>query len=251
MKILKLERPLVALDVETTGLRSEHDKVVQIGIVIVEPGGNTKEWSTLVNPNMPIPADITDIHGITDEMVANEPPFRVIAPGLKKILQNSDICGYNVDFDLKFLTAEFQRIQETLIPGKVIDSYKIFKLKEPRKLTNAVKFFLNETLPDAHQALADAWASLRVLEAQLERYSDLPRTVEELSKVTNKRYNSEYNSKFVWRGDKYVVNFGKHKDKPIQDVPQDYFDWMLSGGFSKEVKQIVSDALHGKYPTKK
>lgn len=243
MMLLKLERSLAAIDVETTGLNVKHDRIVEIGIMRLKPDGQTKEWSTLVNPGVPIPEEISKIHGITNEMVANELPFDGIATGLRNGLQDCDLTGYNVNFDVKFLVAEFKRIHMKFEPGKLVDSFKIFKEKEPKNLTAAVKFYLNETLPDAHRALPDARVALRVLEAQLEKYPDLPRDVNGLAQ-------EKADGKFIWQGNEMIINFGKHSGKSLSKVPRDYFEWMKSVGFPGEIDKIVRDALEGRFPKK-
>jgi len=241
--LLKLKRSLVALDVETTGLNSTRDRIVEIGIIKVKPDGQTKEWTTLINPGIQIPEEVIRIHGITNEMVKNELPFDGVATGLNNLLRDCDICGYNVDFDVRFLTAEFARARIHYKVGKLIDSLKIFQKREPKNLTAAVKFYLNETLPGAHRALPDAKATLRILEAQLEKYPDLPRSVDELVREKS-------NDKFVWQGNEMIMNFGKYEGTFLREVPQDYFKWMLTGGFNDKVKQFVSEILKGKYPKK-
>lgn len=244
--ILELRRPIVSLDVETTGLNPKYDRVIQIGIIKIHPDGREKEWSTLVNPGTPIPSEACQIHGITDEMIASELPFAGIGVGLNNALKGCDLCGYNIKFDVDFLIAEFKRISIDFQPGMLIDSYKIFAKKEPKNLAAAVKFYLNEEISDGHQALPDARAALRILEAQLEKYLDLPRNINGLDQFCF----GKSNEKFIWKGDRFMINFGKHKGVLLQDVPRDYLEWMMTGRFTDEVKHIVKEALQGRFPKK-
>ena len=253
--MLELKRPIVALDLETTGTNPKYDRVVQIGAVKVYPDGREKEWETFVNPERDIPPEVTKVHGITNEMVTAEGvlPFSAIGPKLELALADCDLCGYNISFDIRFLKSEFARLHRTFQHGKVVDGFKIFQRKEQRNLKAAVKFFLDEDLDGAHTALVDARASLRVVMAQLERYSDLPRTVEGLNYLFFEKVDEGYldnAKKLKWRNNKVCLNFGKHKDTPLDQVPKEYLKWMMSGDFSGQVKKILDQALQGQYPRK-
>jgi DNA polymerase-3 subunit epsilon len=251
--VIQLFRPLVALDLETTGTNSNIDRIVQIGIVKVKPDGKRTEWETLVNPEIPIPPEVVKVHGITDAMVAGELPFSSIGPMLAKGIQDCDLCGYNIAYDIRFLKAEFKRCHYNWEPNKVIDSYKIFQTKEKRDLSAAVKFFLGKELEDAHTALADARASLEVFEAQLERYEDLPRTINEIHYLLWEKVEKGYldnEKKLKWHGSKAVLTFGKHSGKSLQDLPKDYMTWIVSNNFPEPFKKIINDALQGKFPEK-
>ena len=252
--MIELNAPLVVVDVETTGTNPETDRIVQIGIIKLYPDGKKTEWETLVNPEMPIPPEIGLIHGITNETVRDAPKFSEIAHNIVSGMKMCDYCGYNVKFDLKFLEAEIQRAGiKFTFNGRILDGLRIFQTKERRDLTAAVKFYLKEDLSGAHNALTDARATLRVVEAQLEHYPDLPRTMEELhvlffETVTGDNYDPD--GKFIWRNSECCINFGKHKGKPLRDLPIDYIQWMLKGDFSQQVKILLAEAAGGKFPTR-
>lgn len=252
--MIELTRPLVALDLETTGINPNRDRIVQIGIVKLKPNGETKEWESLVNPGIPIPPHVVETHGITDTMVKDELPFSRLGPMLIKGIEGCDLCGHNVMFDVNFLRTEFKRIGIKWTPGCIVDSLKIFQIKEPRNLTAAVRYYLDEELENAHTALADARASLRVLQAQLKRYPDLPTRVEDLYELLFvKGDNKDFldaDKKLRWFDGAAVLNFGKHSGKSLRDAPKDYLQWMMNGSFSPHVKEIIKNALEGKYPIK-
>lgn len=251
--LLQLERPLVCLDLETTGTSPQRDRIIQIGVVKILPTGEVQEGCQLVNPGMPIPPESTEVHHITDEMVADQPKFRDLATKLHTGLSQCDIAGYNVAFDLGFMREELARCGLQLTHGHVVDGFHIFRRYEPRGLTAAMKFFLGEDFPEAHDALADARATVRVIEAQLLRYPDLPRSVEGLHKLLNETVtggNVDPHGKLIWRNGAAVVNFGKHSGVPLSEVPRPYLEWMLNGDFSPALKAILSNALQGKYPTR-
>lgn len=254
-KILSLKRPLVLLDLETTGTSAVRDRIVQIGLIKIYPNGEEKPWDTLVNPGdgFHIPKEATDIHGITDEMVANSPKFEDVAGILSKGLSDSDIGGYNVSFDLRFLETAFKRIDYPfdIEQFHLVDGYKIFSYHHPRNLTAAVKQYLSETFEDAHDAAKDIENTKRVLEVQFQIHSEFPRDVEEIHKtlfenVSGNRLDSQ--GKIVWRDNIAVLNFGDYNKAPLQEVPRGYLKWMLKGNFSSKVKKIIEEALDGSYP---
>lgn len=246
---MKLERPLVALDLETTGPNPYRDRVVQIGVVKVFPDGHEKEWETLVNPMCHIPDEVAKIHGITDNMVSEEPPFEVVAQGFQQAVRGADICGYNVMFDIRFLKAEYKRLGRGFEYGKVVDAFKIYMKHERRTLSAAVEYFLGEKHEGAHTALADAKASLRVLRAQLKRYPGLPQTVDELHDLLWNTVEEGYldaEKKIFLRNGIPHLNFGKDSVRglPLKEVPRDYLQWILRNDFSDRVKEAVKEALN-------
>lgn len=246
-----LKRPLVAIDLETTGTNSKSDRIIQIGIVKIFPDGREKDWETLVNPGIPIPPRVTQITGITDAMMERELPFSVIGPKVFMAIRGCDVCGYNVEFDVNFLRAEFGRLKANLPDDfKMVDGYRIFRMKEGRNLTSAVEFYLNEKLENSHTALADARASFRVIKAQLERYPDLPKTVDELHHLLFEKPPEGYadpDKKLVIVNEKIYLNFGKkHRNKVLSDVPKDYLDWMLRENFNEIIKEIIRRELDGR-----
>lgn len=255
-ELLQLDCPLVFLDCETTGTNREVDRVVQLGLVKFYPDGKTTEWETLINPLTPIPPELSAIHGVTDEMVKDAPTFGKIADKLAQGFAKSDYGGYNVTFDLDLLQQEFKRCRHPFeFNGRIVDANKIFHTRERRTLTAAMKFFLNEDLPDAHNAIVDVRASIRVLEAQLLKYDDLPRDVGQLHRMffeTPDAMSVDAEGKFAWRFGEACINFGnKHPNVPLRElVKKDpgYLRWMLGANFSYPVKRIVSEALAGKFP---
>lgn len=253
--MLKLDKPLVCLDVETTGLSPRIDRIVQFAMLKSSPEGTSVEWSCLINPGIPIPSEATDCHGITDEDVATELPFRDVASTIFSFIDDCHVCGYNVDFDLRHLKASFKRVG---IPAPewrcVIDAFRIFQRLEKRDLVSAVRFYLNEEFKDAHDARTDTAQTLRVLNAQVERY-DLPRDIRVLEEYINQPQGASLDptGKIVWRNGEACINFGdKYTGVPLRDVSAGFLQWMLNPerDFSPIVKRIVKDAIVGKFPRK-
>jgi len=237
---LKLERPLVCVDLETTGVNLRVDRVIQIGLIKIYPDERETQWKTLVNPGITIPPEATQVHGIGDEDVQSAPPFREIAHKLAKGLTNCDIIGFNVKFDVGFLVEEMRRagiqLGPGLLDGTVIDAFQIFMKREPRTLSAAVNFYLGEKAVDAHDALADSRYALRVLMAQIERY-DLPRTVEGLASIFNQL------SPLPTRHGEPVLNFGKWSGTPLSKIDRGYLEWIMQKDFKPEIREKVAAEL--------
>ena len=186
IKNLLLERPLAILDLETTGTDTSHDRIVEISILKLAPEAAPDHRTRRVNPGIPIPPEATAIHHIRDEDVARMPRFSDIAKGLVRFVEGCDLCGYNLlRFDLRMLLAEFQRAAISFpMEGRLmLDPCRIFHLREPMDLSSALRFYCDREHDGTHGAAADVLATLNVLESQLERYADLPRTVAELHEV--------------------------------------------------------------------
>lgn len=261
MQNLQLDRPLVCFDLETTGTDPAKDRIVQIALVRLGPDGARRTFSTLVNPQRPIPPDATAVHGIRDEHVRSAPSFSQIRADVEAMLDGADLAGFNVlKFDLPLLEAEIRREGGAFAARgrRVVDAMVIFHRMEPRNLVAAVRFYCARDLVGAHSAEADALATLDVLDAQLARYPELPRDPAGLNAFCNPG-----GDRFVDRGRKFrwneqgeaVFAFGKHEGKALRDMarnPQDrrYLEWMLGADFNDEVKAILRDALGGVYPVR-
>lgn len=284
-KILKLERPLIVFDLETTGLNPDIDRIIQIAITKHYVDKEPLAWSAIVDPEIPIQNygkhKITegDIIGCQkckreakyhpDEECEEHipiPKFREIAPALAPKITDVDICGYNVkDFDIKFVKAEMKRAGvEWNWTGHIVDPLHIYRMRRGHTLSNCYQEFggaggypmpAGTSIEDAHDARFDVKMTETSLFGQLERYPDLPRTIKELSAFCFPHPENAVDDagKFVWVGQDAAFNFGKWRGKLLKD-PQtrSYLKWMSTvGEFSDEVKEIAGDALLGIFPEKK
>lgn len=244
---LNLKKPIVFFDLETTGLDIMHDRIVQISIIKVMPNGEEIQRERLINPGIPIPAESTAIHHITDEMVASAPHFRQIAKSLANELTGCDIAGFNSNrFDLPILDQEFRRagVKFDFSKARFVDVQTIFHKKEPRTLVAAYRFYCGGEFPDAHNAAADTRATLEVFKAQLEKYEDLPKDIDELSKFAQMARNVDFMGRLVYDDkDREVINFGKHKGKLAEEVLKkepSYYHWIMEGDFSQNTKDCFT-----------
>ena len=180
---LDLERPVIFFDLETTGLSLSRDRIVELAVIRVSPQGDVFERVRRYNPGIPIPAEAAAIHGITDDVVTDEPPFRATARSLAQLLEPCDLAGFNIRrFDLPILLAEFGRagVAFDVTGRRLIDMKMIFHREEPRDLSAAARFYLGRDHQDAHTALSDIRTTAAVLTAQLGRYRHLPRDMDGL-----------------------------------------------------------------------
>ena len=254
---LAITRPLCALDLETTGTSTERDRIVEIGAAFVDPAGQVYERTMLLNPGCPIPPSATAVHGITDADVADKPRFRGIAKSLQARLTNCDFVGFNVRrFDLPLLAAEFARagVPFEFSQARIVDACDVYHRKEPRDLTAAVSFYTGGNHSGAHRAGADVAATLAVLRAQLDRYTDLRPDVASLSAFCRNRLPGDLteDGRITWRDGAARLMFGRMSGVSVQEAARDreYIEWMLGRDFAPDVKRILAEALDGRFPAK-
>lgn len=247
---LQLTRPIAFVDLETTGINIGTDKIVEIAVVKIMPDGTKQVKRKLINPQIPIPAAATNVHGISDEMVKDAPTFKQVANEIKQFIANCDLGGYNSNrFDIPMLIEEFLRagIEFTTDGRYMVDAQKIFHMMEQRTLSAAYKFYCNKDLNDAHSAEADATATWEVLNAQIEKYPQIGNSVEAIVKFTGEDTIVDFARRFIKENGVEVFNFGKHKGKPVTQVlkeePQ-YYDWMMKGDFPMNTKQKLTEILN-------
>ena len=254
---LELVRPLVAIDLETTGLDIGSDRIVEICCVKLGCDGHREVRTHRVDPCMPISAEAVRVHGIENADVRGQPTFAQLAQSLYAFLGGCDLTGFNVErFDLPLLRREFERegLQFPHPGVRVLDSWQIFLRKEPRDLAAATQFYCGRPLTEAHSARADAEAAADVLLAQVARYRDLPADIAGLEAYCHPSKADWVDSggKILWKDDQAVLAFGRHKDEPlaklVNDAP-DYLRWIVNkANLAPDVVSIVRAALDGSLP---
>lgn len=245
---LNLKRPIVFFDLETTGVDTSRDRIVEISMIKVNPDGSEEVKTRRLNPEMPIPPESTAVHGITDEDVKDCPTFARIAKSLEAFLQGCDFGGFNSNrFDLPVLVEEFLRagIDVDFKRRRFIDVQNIFHKKEQRTLVAAYKFYCDRDLNDAHSAEADTRATYEVLKAQLERYPDLVNDVDALADFSARGEVVDYAGRIVYddKG-KEVFGFGKYKGRSVEEIfriEPSYYDWMMKGDFPLYTKKVITE----------
>jgi DNA polymerase-3 subunit epsilon len=246
--MLQLTKPLAFIDIEATGSNVAIDRIVEIAIIKQLPDGSRTIKRKIINPQIPIPQVVCDIHGITDEMVKDAPTFKQAAQELKQFLDGCDLSCYNAyRLDIPMLVEEFIRagVEFEMKNRKLVDVQKIFHQMEQRTLAAAYKFYCNKSLDNAHSAEVDAAATAEILNAQLEKYPQLGTNIDSILKAIGDDNIIDFARRFIFddKG-KEVFNFGKHKGRPIADVlkaePQ-YYDWMMKGEFPMNTKQKLTE----------
>lgn len=244
---LNLKKPIVFFDLETTGINISHDRIVEISYIKVLPDGKEEEAGYRVNPEMPIPAESTAIHHITDEDVADAKTFKQLAPMLVKVFTGCDFAGYNSNrFDIPMLAEEFSRagIDFDFSRAKFIDVQNIFHKKEQRTLVAAYRFYCGGEIENAHSANADTRATYEVLMAQLDRYNDLPNDVVALSEFSSQNNNVDLAGRLIRdEKGKVLINFGKYKGREAKKVLADdpgYYGWIMQGDFTTDTKRMFT-----------
>lgn len=261
---LNLSTPLAFFDLETTGTNILKDKIVQISILKALPGGSFKQRTWLVNPQMPIPAEASKVHQITDDQVADAPIFKEVAEEINIYIEGCDLGGFNVlRFDIPLLMAEFERAgyDLDLTERRLLDAQRLYHLMEPRTLTAAFQFYIGKSIEElsghAHDAATDTLATFMVFNEQIKRYNGkvvldeiggkeliISNDMDIISRVT-KGKSVDTANRLIYNADSVVCfNFGKYKDKPVADVfrklDPSYYSWMMSGDFPTETKKWIT-----------
>jgi len=244
---LNFTRPIAFFDLETTGTDTVKDKIVEIAVTKLFPDQSRETLSMRINPEIPIPAAATAVHGISNEDVAHCATWAEVAPRIHQHIQGCDLGGFNSNrFDIPFIYAQFLsvNIEWDYTAHEAIDVREIFVQKESRTLAAAVKFYTGVDLVDAHSAEADINATVDVFIEQIKKYPDLPGTVPELALFCNYgRKVADLSGKFAYNDkDQLVFTFGTHKDK-VASTEIGYLDWMLKGNFPPDTKKVIRGIL--------
>lgn len=244
---IKLDRPLVILDTETTGVDKDIDRIVQIAVIRVEANGSEDSVCWLLNPGVPIPPEATAIHGITDGAVSGAREFSDRYPELMAWLKGADFCAYNAPFDLGMLEAECKRARLPVYkPERIIDPLVIYRAEVPHTLVGALMTYTSQAHLDAHDALGDCKATLQVLRKQLE-LGDL-KTIDAAIAASVPPKDERFADSgrwFYFRFGLPTFAFGKHKGTAINRVDRGYLNWMLGQDIPDDTKSLVKRALAG------
>ncbi len=254
---MNIDRPVCVFDLETTGINITRDRIVEISILRIEPDGTETVKTWRVNPGIPIPPQASEVHGIYDEDVADKPPFKEIAAEIHELIKDAYLVGFNSNrFDLPMLAEELIRagINIDLKTNRSIDVQVIYHKKEPRNLSAAYRFYTGKDLENAHSAEADVKATWEVLKAQLEKYEDLPKNLQELSAFSSHHNSADFQGRIIYDQDgDEVINFGKYKGQKLEKILEKdpgYYGWVLNSDFTEFTKQIFRN-VHERIKLKK
>lgn len=245
---LNLEKPIVFFDLETTGVNIGTDRIVEISILKVFPNGNKESKTWLVNPEVEIPKNASDIHGITNEKVVTEPTFKELAPKVSEMIAGCDLAGFNSNrFDIPLLAEELMRagIDFDMKDRKAIDVQVIFHKKEQRTLSAGYQFYCGKELEGAHGAEADTNATYEILLAQIEKYEDIGNSVEALSDYSSHTKRADFAGFILFNDDEQeIFSFGKYKNRTVEEVFKEnpgYNNWMQNADFPLYTKKVLRE----------
>ena len=277
---LNLTKPLVVFDLETTGLDLVKDRIIQLSYIKVYPSGVEERGNYLINPECDIIPLITQLTGISNEDVKDAPTFKQLASKLSELFKGCDFAGFNSNnFDIPLLAEEFLRagVDFDFSKSRLIDACTIFRKLERRNLASAYKFYCGRKMEEdftAHRADEDTEATWRVLQGQLDYYTEehqrslgedpegriLQNDVQMLADFSKANNNVDFAGRIVWgeakdaKGNTILdndgkpvmteyFNFGKHKGKTVADVLRlepSYYAWMMNGEFTYNTKQVLT-----------
>lgn len=244
---LNLTKPICFFDLETTGINITHDRIVEISILKVFPNGTEESKTWLVNPEMTIPNEVIEIHGITNEKVANEPAFKELAKDIYNMIKDSDLGGFNSNrFDIPLLAEEMLRaeVDFDMKNTLAVDVQTIFHKMEQRTLSAAYKFYCDESLDNAHSAEADTKATFEVLKSQLDKYEELENDTKFLAEFSSRKKIADFAGFITFNKEGLeCFSFGKHKGKLVTDVLEKepgYFGWLLNADFPLYTKKVLT-----------
>lgn len=244
---LNLTKPICFFDLETTGINITNDRIVEIAVLKVYPDGREERKVWVVNPTIPIPKEVSEIHGIWDADVVDKPTFKEISKEVYNMIKDSDLGGFNSDrFDIPLLAEEMLRadVDFDMKNRVAIDVQTIFHKMEQRTLAAAYKFYCDKNLDDAHSAEADTNATYEVLKAQLARYDELENDTKFLAEFSSRKKFADFAGfiTFNKKGEE-CFSFGKHKGKKVEDVLNEepgYFGWLLNADFPLYTKKVLT-----------
>ena len=242
------DRPIVFFDLETTSLDTKTTRIVEIAAIKIPLTGRRKTLEMRINPGIPIPPEVTKIHGISDEDVEECPLFEAVAEKIHAFFEGCDLGGFNIlKFDISALCNNFQRVGLPLsLDGvSVVDACRIFHMREPRDLSAAMAFYTPHFHVGAHSAIADTEASISVFLGQLEMYSDLPTTAKGIHKMIHGEGVVDVGGKIGrLSGGHYCFLFGKHEGEPLYQVPTHYIEWAISNlDFTPDAMKVIRGVL--------
>lgn len=255
---LKLKKPVVFFDLETTGINIAKDRIVEISMLKIYPNGNKESKTWLVNPEIEIPKEASDIHGITNEKVVNEPIFNELALEVSEMIKGCGLAGFNSNrFDIPLLAEEMLRaeVDFDMNDRVAVDVQVIYHKKEERTLSAGYKFYCGEDIKNAHSAEADTNATYEILKAQLDKYDDLENNIQFLNEYSTFKKRADFAGFIMYNDDdEEIFTFGKYKGEKVADIlkkDKGYFSWIQNADFPLYTKKVMEEIKNRVFPKRK
>lgn len=245
---MKLEKPIIWFDIESTGVDTESDKICQIAAIKITPDGKKETKDVLINPEIPIPEGVTAVHGITNEMIKNAPTFKQLSRSMRDWFKDCDLGGFNSNnYDIPLLSAEFERAELEGINWNpnLVDVYKLYLLLYPNTLGEIYKRILGKELDGAHNALIDIQATIDIINHITEEEEDLQSPIQIDNFIQGDKKRFDLNGKMYIDEDGIVKwNFSKNKDTDVKS-DKGFQNWFFNQNFPKESKDKLKQHLYG------
>jgi len=254
---MNLTRPLVTIDVESTGVDTQKDAIWSFAAVkhMAEDqpgfGRQVRPFSVFIKPWKDIPQEVEALTGMTNAGLADKPSFGEVAKRILTFIEGCDLCGFGlVHFDVPILYEEFHHCGITwdLADVNLLDVGTIYKVKESRDLTAALKFYCGQEHAGAHDAMADVTATGKVLEAQLGKYQDLAAMdLPTLAKFSRTQKDGSYPIDLAGTIVRDKSGVARYTHKKVRGVAvaddQGYAQWMLRNDFPVETHRAITKLL--------
>ena len=244
---MKLNKPIVWFDLETSGVSTEEDRIVEIACLKINPDGTRETKVTLINPEIDIPLGASNVHGITNETVKDSPKFKQIAISLREWFKDCDLGSYNGNnFDIPLLSAELVRAGLEPIDWNpnLLDALSLYRNLFPNTLSDVYKRLTGKELEGAHSALSDVEATFEIAEILTRDLEQ--QTIEEIDLMLQADKIRVDLAGKLYKDNEGVIRyaFGKDVNKSVKDEPG-FAKWMLNNSFPQETKNKLKQILNG------
>ena len=260
---------VLAFDLETTGISTNNDRIVQVALIGADADGNPIHHDILVNPQRPIPRDASRVHGIYDQDVRSKPVFKECANELAELMEGAVIVGHNArKFDMPLLQNEFYRCgispPKPLVVLDTLEAVRRLKIPRPHNLgAQCARHGID--LSNAHDAAADAAACLLLLwKVMRDHPSSFRRSLQEieewlisgevrkdeseLGRALTDLESLDKNGRIRIDEGAYILAFGRHRGKDLQSIEREdsrYVDWLISANGIEDdaAREILSELV--------
>ncbi len=243
----KIKKPLIVFDLETTGIDTNKDQMIQFAAIKILPKGTHEELTFRCKPTCPIHPKATESHGYKEDDLRDEKEFKEFAKQVNSFFADAEIvAGFNIArFDVKMLDRQMKENgYEGTFEGKIIyDSYPVYCSHSGRKLSDAFKFYIEADIENAHDALGDVKSTIAIMAKQAEREQNDFKAIADKTCSTDSKDVSTLERYITTKEKRHFLNFGKHKGKALDQVDKGFIKWVMERDFPKEVKAVMKKYL--------
>ena len=213
----------ICLDCETTGLDPQKDQIIEVALMRFTIEQLVDQFESLIDPECPIPETSIAIHHITQEMVAGKPKIGDLIPKLLQFIGKDIIVGHGVSFDIELIAIAADRagIPHTLRSNLFLDTLRMARLygESPTNSLEQLRQHFNIQFEGAHRAMSDVIVNCEVFKYLAKNYKTTEQLFETLSKPIKMK----------------TMPLGKHKGRPINEVPLQYLLWAANKEFDQDL----------------